>query len=79
VRGSRHPAAISVGRAPTFHAQHAVVVEAFLLDFEGELYGEQAALDFAEYLRPQVAFPDAEALRAAMAADCRRVREVLGA
>jgi len=75
--GKSWPAAISVGRVPTFHARHPLVVEAFLLDFEGELYGEQAALDFVEYLRPQQAFPDAEALKRQMAADCERVREIV--
>jgi len=73
-----YPAAISVGRMPTFHAAHPLVVEAFLLDFEGELYGEQVALDFLEYLRPQQAFPDAEALNRQMAADCERVRAIAG-
>ncbi|MCX5685007.1 MAG: riboflavin biosynthesis protein RibF [Planctomycetota bacterium] len=74
VAGTTCRAAISVGRMPTFQAVHPVVVEAFLLDFEGELYGEQAALDFVEYLRPQQAFPDAESLKRQMAADCERVR-----
>jgi riboflavin kinase/FMN adenylyltransferase len=77
VRGSRRPAAVSVGRMATFHAEHAVVVEAFILDFDGELYGEQAAIEFIEYLRPQQAFAGPEALKAQMSADCRRVREVL--
>jgi riboflavin kinase/FMN adenylyltransferase len=77
LHGRRHAAAISVGRAPTFHEANPVVVEAFLLDFDGELYGQQLALEFVESLRPQVAFPDAESLTAQMAADCRRVREIL--
>jgi riboflavin kinase/FMN adenylyltransferase len=53
------------------------VVEAFLLDFEGELYGEQVALEFVEYLRPQQTFPDADVLTDQMAADCERVRRIL--
>jgi len=77
VRGRRHAAAVSVGRAPTFHADEPVTVEAFLLDFDGELYGEQGAGDFVEYLRPQQTFADAEALKPKMAEDCERVREVL--
>jgi riboflavin kinase/FMN adenylyltransferase len=76
--GKSWSAAISVGRLPTFHVQHPLVVEAFLLDFEGELHGEQVALDFVEYLRPQQAFPDAEALKGQMAADCERVRAITG-
>jgi len=77
IQGERRRAAVSVGRAPTFHKDHPVGVEAFILDFEGELYGEQVALEFIERLRPQQAFADAEALKAQMAADCRRVRERL--
>ena len=78
VRGGRCLAAISVGRAPTFRGPNEIVVEAFLLDFEGELYGEQVALDFLEYLRSQQAFADAEALKRQMAADCERVRAIAG-
>jgi riboflavin kinase/FMN adenylyltransferase len=77
VRGRRYRAAVSVGRMPTFHADHPVSVEAFLLDFDGELYGEQVSLDFVEFLRPQQGFSDAEALKAQMARDCQRVRRVL--
>jgi len=77
VQGRRVPAAISVGAAPTF-GEPVVTVEAHLLDFDGELYGEQVVVEFVAYLRPQRAFPDAEALKAQMAEDCARVREVLG-
>ena len=79
VRGRRHGAAISVGRAPTFGGEAPVTVEAHLLDFDGELYGEQVTLAFVAHLRPQETFADADALTRRMAADCDRVREVLGA
>ena len=77
VHGKQHAAAVSVGRAPTFHTAEPVAVEAFLLDFDGELYGEQVAVDFVEHLRPQQTFADAEALKTKMAEDCQRVREML--
>jgi riboflavin kinase/FMN adenylyltransferase len=77
VRGERVGAAISVGRAPTFDATQPPTVEAFLLDFDGELYGEQVAVEFLRYLRPQETFADADALRQKMADDCARVRELL--
>jgi riboflavin kinase/FMN adenylyltransferase len=80
VQGRRFGAAISVGRMPTFHEEgHPVVVEAFLLDFDGEIYGEQLSLDFIDTVRPQAAFPNPEALKARMAADCERVRQILAA
>lgn len=77
VQGRRQRAAVSVGRAPTFHHEHPVVVEAFLMDFDGELYGEQMAVEFVEFIRPQQTFADAETLRTQMTADCGRVREIL--
>jgi len=77
VRGRRHAAALSVGRTPTFGAGRPVLVEAFLLDFDGELYGEQVALDFVAHLRPQQTFADADRLKARMAEDCAQVRRLL--
>jgi len=77
VRGRRYAAAVSVGRAPTFGEGEPVVVEAYLLDFDGELYGEQVTVEFVAHVRPQETFADAEALKAQMADDCRRVREAL--
>jgi riboflavin kinase / FMN adenylyltransferase len=77
VGGRRCQAGISVGSLPTFHRQHPVVVEAFLLDFDGELYGEQLALEFVDYLRPQTAFASPEALRTQLETDCGRVRSIL--
>jgi len=79
VHGRRYPAAVSVGRAPTFRASEPVAVEAYLLDFDGELYGDQMTVEFVERLRDQQAFADVEALKQQMDADCSRVREVLGA
>ncbi len=78
VHGRRYGAAVSVGRAPTFHASEPVTVEAYLLDFEGELYGNQVTVEFVERLRDQQAFPEVEALKRQMDADCRRIRELLG-
>jgi len=77
VRGEARPAAVSIGRAPTFEGAGPVVVEAYLLDFEGELYGVQVAIEFIEYLRAQRSFDAPDALQRQMEADCRRVREAL--
>jgi len=77
VRGERYAAAVSVGRGPTFGEGGRDTVEAHLLDFEGELYGEQVTVEFAARLRSQKTFPDAEALRHRIAEDCRRVRQAL--
>jgi len=74
-----HPAAISVGQPPTFDDQGdgSPVVEAYLLDFDGELYDEAARVTFERWLRPQRAFDDLDALVAQMADDVEAARRVL--
>jgi riboflavin kinase/FMN adenylyltransferase len=73
----RFPAAVSVGTNPTFQGSRRTV-EAFVLDFEGDLYGEHVGVEFAHRLRPMAAFPDVDALLAAMAKDVTDTRQVLG-
>jgi riboflavin kinase/FMN adenylyltransferase len=75
--GKRFPAAISVGTNPTFQGSRRTV-EAFVLDYEGDLYGEHVGIEFVHRLRPMAAFPDADALVAAMAQDVVDTRSVLG-
>jgi riboflavin kinase/FMN adenylyltransferase len=71
------PAAISVGTNPTFDGERERRVEAFVLDFDGDLYDEQVAVDFAARLRPTVAFDSVEALIVQMDADVAEVRRLL--
>lgn len=75
--GDRLPSAVSIGHKPTFHAGGFSVVEAFILDFDGDLYGEQVKLEFVERLRGQEKFADADALIAAMRDDVERTRRIL--
>ena len=78
--GSVHGAAASLGHRPTFHARHGVpLLEAFLLDFDGDLYGEQARVSFVERLRDEVAFSSVQDLVAQMARDVAAARAVLEA
>ncbi len=71
------PAAISVGTNPTFQGSRRTV-EAHVLDFSGDLYGEHVGVEFVSRLRPMTSFPDVEALVAAMAHDVADTRAVLG-
>jgi riboflavin kinase / FMN adenylyltransferase len=73
----RFPAAISVGSNPTFQGSRRSV-EAFVLDYDGDLYGEHVGVEFVERLRPMIAFPDVEALLEAMAKDVSDTRQILG-
>jgi riboflavin kinase/FMN adenylyltransferase len=71
------PAAISVGSNPTFEGSRRTV-EAFVLDFDADLYGEHVGIEFVERLRPMAAFDHVEDLLAEMANDVTRTRQVLG-
>lgn len=71
------PAAVSVGVRPTFGTGRGVLVEAFLIDFEGDLYGTELQLDFVRRLRGERAFPTVDALVEQMGRDVERVRALL--
>jgi len=75
VADRRRPAAISVGDKPTFGPSERTV-EAFLLGAEGDFYGQMASVSFLRRLRDQVRFDSAEALKAQIAKDVQRVREI---
>ncbi len=74
---SVHAAAASVGHRPTFADHGATLLEAYLLDFEGDLYGEQARVSFVERLRDDRRFPGVDELVAQMALDVAAARAVL--
>jgi riboflavin kinase / FMN adenylyltransferase len=70
-------AAISVGRRPTFYAEAAPsLVEAYVLDFDGDLYGQRARVRFTHRLRGQERFDQVDDLVAQMHRDVERVREL---
>jgi riboflavin kinase/FMN adenylyltransferase len=77
--GRRHPCAINLGRRPTFyeHADHSLL-EAHLLDFDGDLYGERAYVEFDEFLRSERKFAGIDALRNQLKQDIEHARQVLG-
>ena len=77
VAGKSHQAAINVGVRPTFGGGE-LLVEAFILDFEGDLYGQEIAIEFVERLRPELAFDDVSQLVEAMHEDVARARSILG-
>lgn len=76
VAGRRMKGATNIGRRPTFDAGH-VSIETHLLDFGGDLYDERMEIAIVERVRPERAFSGPEALREQIAADVRRVRELL--
>lgn len=66
------------GTRPTFDAG-LPVLEVFLLDFDGNLYGETIAIEFIDFVRPDAKFEDGAALALQMQRDCDRAREQLAA
>jgi riboflavin kinase/FMN adenylyltransferase len=76
--GDSIAAAISLGRRPTvYEAQPYRLLEAHLLDWDGDLYGETARVRFVERLRAELKFDSVEALLEQMARDCDDARRRL--
>lgn len=76
--GVARPAAISLGHRPTFYTDQAyLLLEAYLLDFNGDLYGQAASVGFVERIRAEERFDSAEALVAAMHRDVEAARRLL--
>ena len=76
--GVARPAAISLGHRPTFYTDQAyLLLEAHLLDFTGDLYGQEAAVGFVERIRAEERFESVEALVEAMQGDVDAARRVL--
>ena len=72
-------AAVSIGIRPTFaETRLGRLVEAYLLDFDGDLYGRELRLSFVGRLRGEERFDGAESLIAQMRADVEEVRGVVG-
>lgn len=77
VDGKQLPAAISVGTNPTFAGRERTV-EAHIIDFSGDLYGEAVSLDFVERLREQRMYDAIEPLIAQITADVADTGKILG-
>jgi riboflavin kinase / FMN adenylyltransferase len=70
------PAAVNVGIRPTFETGRGLLVEAYLIDFEGDLYGRTLRIAFISRLRGERRFPDVEELIAQMHRDVEAAREL---
>lgn len=73
--GSRHLAAISIGNRPTYYGRGGErLVEAYVLDFDGDLYGEHVTVRVSAKVRDQVRFMDNDELIEQMRRDVEAVR-----
>ena len=71
-------AATSSGSRPTFNERNRTI-EAFILDFDGDLYGREVRLEFVRRLRDEVKYEAVEDLQAQVDIDVDQTREILGA
>lgn len=78
--GTRHPAAVNIGKRPTFYqdAEHSLL-EAHLIGFAGDLYGEEARVQFVSLLRSEQRFDGIESLKGQLAVDIEAATEILKA
>jgi len=76
--GTRHAAAVNLGRRPTFHehADHSLL-EAHLLDFSGDLYGQRLRVAFRAFLRGERKFSGVDELKSQLALDIAHARSAL--
>lgn len=70
------PAAVNVGVRPTFETGRGVLIEAYLIDFDGDLYGSNLRVAFVERLRGERRFASVEELIAQMRIDVEDARRV---
>jgi riboflavin kinase/FMN adenylyltransferase len=71
-----HPAAVNVGIRPTFETGRGLLIESYLIDFRGDLYGQNLRVAFVERLRGERRFDSAERLIEAMKEDVERARAI---
>ena len=76
--GTRVPAAVNIGMRPTFH-QHAEqpLLEAHLIDFDGDLYGQQLQVEFVGFLRSEQRFSGIDEISEQLKKDVENARSVL--
>lgn len=71
-----NPSATSIGVRPTF-GRSEPTIETYIFDFDHDLYGTKVRVEFVERIRDELRFESVEALKAQMALDVRRAREIL--
>jgi riboflavin kinase/FMN adenylyltransferase len=76
IDGVVHPSVTNIGFRPTFGDVTAITTETHLFDVDRDLYDQTLRLSFVQRLRDERTFPDVDALRAQVEADCRSARRL---
>jgi riboflavin kinase/FMN adenylyltransferase len=72
-----HAAAVNVGIRPTFETGRGLLIEAYLIDFDGDIYGQNLRIAFVSRLRGEKRFPSVEDLISQMHRDVAEARDIL--
>jgi riboflavin kinase / FMN adenylyltransferase len=78
IDGVVHPSVTNVGVRPTFGDAERLMIETHVFAFDRDLYGRELRLSFVQRLRDERAFPDVDALRSQIEADCRGAQRLFG-
>jgi riboflavin kinase/FMN adenylyltransferase len=74
-----HPAAVNVGVRPTFDTGRGLLIEAYLIGFDGDLYGETLRIAFVERMRGERRFDSVDELVEQMHRDVAQAEEICAA
>jgi 3,4-dihydroxy 2-butanone 4-phosphate synthase/GTP cyclohydrolase II len=74
--GSRHLGAVSVGRRPQYYDAGERLLEAHLLDFDGDIYGEKIRVEIGTLVRGQLVFESEDQLVRQIASDVEAIRSL---
>lgn len=75
--GETHPAVTNVGTRPTVDDGNQLTIEGFILDFQGDLYGQKIQMEFYKYLAEERKFPSFAALTAEVMHNASRPGNIL--
>lgn len=74
--GRRIQGMMNIGMKPTFHAEYVTTIEVHFFDFNGDLYGEELALELIERVRDERKFQGIEALKLQLTKDKEQIRKI---
>ena len=74
--GETYKGAAYFGKRPSFDNDDPVL-EVFLFDYDGNLYGEEIAVEFIDFVREDMKFSDKQALKLKMDEDCKVIEQIL--
>lgn len=73
-----YPSITNIGTRPTFGDVDRIMIETHIFDIDRDLYDASLRLSFVQRMRDERPFPDVDALRAQIEADCRSARRLFG-